>query len=270
MKKGWMKRIGVFLLLLCLTLTMVPQVSVSAASGKQGLVKEKNNLYYYNSKGKKVTNTWETVKGKKYYFGENGAAKKGCWYTAKSPDGKAYFTYYFNKNGAYSGKNKAIDSDLVTRMDALIKGQKITAKTANKTAIKKLYNLVKTSYGYGNAVGFKPESAEKGWENTFAKAFLEGSGASCYHYASGLAFLIRRATGLDVRIGYGDAEIYTKGKTQPHGWVEVKLNGKWYTYDPLVEKYSSNRKGLNFKLYQLKSATAQKYYKAKGYINVEI
>ena len=80
--KKWKK---LLLLIACLmfvqvsTQVLVPPVSVEAATVKSGLKKEKGNYYYY-VKGKKVTNTWKTVKGYKYYFGKTGAAYKGTVY----------------------------------------------------------------------------------------------------------------------------------------------------------------------------------------------
>lgn len=74
-------------LLLCIFMTQIPgegflsgTTETYAASAKSGLKKEKGKYYYY-SKGKKVKNTWKTVKkgGKsyRYYFSSNGAAYAG-------------------------------------------------------------------------------------------------------------------------------------------------------------------------------------------------
>lgn len=71
-----------FVLLFCLQDASAPGARCSAASSstKSGLVKSKGKYYYYKN-GKKVKNTWKTIKvnGKKYkyYFGSNGAAYAG-------------------------------------------------------------------------------------------------------------------------------------------------------------------------------------------------
>lgn len=82
--KKWKK---LLIFVLCLMLVQVPVMTVSspktvqAATVKKGLKKEKGKYYYYVN-GKKVKNTWKTVKVKekgktvsyRYYFGKNGAA----------------------------------------------------------------------------------------------------------------------------------------------------------------------------------------------------
>ena len=77
----------ILILVLCLLMVQIPVLTVSpaetvqAATVKSGLKKEKGKYYYYE-KGKKVQNTWKTIKTKengktvscRYYFGKNGAA----------------------------------------------------------------------------------------------------------------------------------------------------------------------------------------------------
>jgi hypothetical protein len=87
-KKRWLRFL---LLILCLMFVQLPAIGgtsvparVEAATVKKGLKKEGGKYYYYQN-GKKVKNTWKTVKttknGKtvsyKYYFGSNGAAYAG-------------------------------------------------------------------------------------------------------------------------------------------------------------------------------------------------
>lgn len=276
------KKIGMLMLIFSLIMGVLPadlgSVTVSAASqtqanSKKGLVKEGKKWYYYNAKGKKLTNTWKTVKKKKYYFGADGAAKQNGWYTVQAEGTKNYFSYYFNKNGVFvrkSGNYKDIDDGLVKNMDTIIAGCRITDKTDVNDAIKRLYTWSRDNCEYGRTIGFHPESAKKGWEYDFAKEMLAVKRGTCYHYASVLAFLVKRATGLPVRIGTGKAEIFSKGSVQAHGWVEIKINGKWYTYDPLTDRNKANRKDLNFALYKLAPATAKKYYKTTKYFVVNI
>lgn len=92
------KRVCLILLfLLCVSgavMSVASQpVSVQAATVKSGLKKE-NGKYYYYVNGKKVTNTWKTVKTEKngqtvsyrYYFGKDGAAYAGkTEYGVKEP-----------------------------------------------------------------------------------------------------------------------------------------------------------------------------------------
>lgn len=106
--------------------------STSAKSVKKGLVHGKKGYCYYVN-GKKLTNTWKTVKGKKYYFQANGYAAVGGTVISNrayvfdvkgrllvssgarfARVGKYY--YYVNKSGAaYTGwfivKNKLYYGD---------------------------------------------------------------------------------------------------------------------------------------------------------------
>lgn len=278
------KKIGMLMLIFSLIMGVFPAdlgtVTVSAASetkasDKKGWVQKGAKWYYYNAKGKMVKNTWQTISKKKYYFGADGARKQNGWYTAKAEGTNNYISYYFDKNGVFvrkAGTYKDIDDGLVNNMDSILKDQKITAGTKANAAIKKLYTLIRDKYSYDSlsARGFHPENAKKDWEYGFAKEMLAVKKGSCYHYASALAFLIKRATSLPVRIATGSAEVYKKGNTISHGWVEVKINGKWYTYDPLVDRNKTNRQDLKFALYKLAPATAKKYYKATKYFVVNI
>ncbi|MDD7218459.1 MAG: hypothetical protein PUI16_00440 [Clostridia bacterium] len=77
----------ILMLVFCLLMVQIPIITVAsgetvqAATAKSGLKKEKGKYYYYE-KGKKVKNTWKTIKtrenGKtvsfRYYFGKDGAA----------------------------------------------------------------------------------------------------------------------------------------------------------------------------------------------------
>lgn len=74
------------------TQVMTTPVNVEAATTKEGLKKE-NGKYYYYENGKKVTNTWKTVRSYKFYFGKTGAAYTNTVVKIKN-------SYYgFNKYG---------------------------------------------------------------------------------------------------------------------------------------------------------------------------
>ncbi len=90
------RRILSFALIFALALQIftVPSAATAQAAPKAvktGLQKVGKKIYYYNKKGKKVTNAWKTVKGNRYYFGKNGAAYTGYKKIKKD-------WYYFDKN----------------------------------------------------------------------------------------------------------------------------------------------------------------------------
>lgn len=274
-RKGILRKLVVLSTVLCLGLGSIPAQAAAIPTAaeaaeqkeeiKNGWVKEKIGYCYYKN-GKKLTK-WQTIAGKKYYLGTNGARKTG-WYSMGSK------SYYFDSKGVYK-KSKAIDAKLLSTMDKVIKAQKITDSTADKTALKKLDAELKKKdkkgkyvYGYKNAMGFHPATAKKGWENKFAKEMIVGKKGSCYHDAAAFAFLAKRATGLPVRICLGNATLMSSKKWQEHGWVEIKIGKTWYTYDANADKYAKLRKGKW--LCQKRSAMEGKIYKTQKTFNVEL
>lgn len=265
-KKTFVKKMFIFLMVFSIMTAGIPVQAAAVsdttvktqelAAVKKGWVKESVGYCYYVN-GKKVTNQWKTISKKKYYFGSNGARKTG-WYTIKNK------SYYFSSKGVLQ-KSKSIDASLVKSMDAVIKGQKITDKTAKKTALKKLFTHVQTKCDYGRVVGFK---GQKGWEYTFAKEMLSKKKGSCYHYAAAFAFLAKRATGYPVRICWGTSNAFNTSRWQAHAWVEIKIGSTWYTYDPNAARYSTIRKGKWYQ--QNRSIMTGKIYKTQKTVNVEL
>ena len=80
-----MKKIRLILcvlaMLFCVQIPALSETVQADTTVKTGLVEKNGKYYYYNSKGKKITNKWKVIKidGKKYkyYFGKNGAAYAG-------------------------------------------------------------------------------------------------------------------------------------------------------------------------------------------------
>ncbi|MDO4340420.1 MAG: transglutaminase domain-containing protein [Eubacteriales bacterium] len=257
------RKLCAFLTVLCLVFGVIPAQAVQAAgtaeitvSVKNGWVKESDGYRYYVN-GKMQKNRMITVGTKKYYVGSDGVRKTG-WYTVGNK------SYYFNSKGILT-KSKTIDKALVTRMDKVIKGQKITDNTADKTALKKLFIYVQTKCNYSRVMGFK---AAKNWEYEFASEMLTKKKGSCYHYAAAFAFLAKRATGLPTRICWGTSNAFNTKVWQPHAWVEIKINGKWYTYDPNAARYSKLRKGRWYQ--QPRTSMTGKIYKMQKTVNVEL
>lgn len=155
---------------------------------------------------------------------------------------------------------------LVTALDKLIKSQKITSKTNKKTALKKLFTAMSgKSYGYKRAYGFKKKS---GWAATYAQEMLSSKKGSCYHYAAAYAYAAKRATNYPVRVCIGTSTAFNAKRWQPHAWVEIKIDGTWYSFDTDAARFSSLRKG---KWYMQKSSSLKnKVYKVKSYVNITI
>lgn len=114
--------------------------------------------------------------------------------------------------------------------------QKVKSSDSAKKKLKKLFTYIEKQYDYGRKVGFE---AYSGWEKDYALEMFEQKKGSCYHYAAAYAFLAKKATGCNVRIGVGQANGFS-GSMQPHAWVEVEMNSKWYICDPNMDKYAAD------------------------------
>lgn len=201
------------------------ELSTAAVSEIKPGLNVVNGKRYYYSNGKALKNRLKTVGTRTYYFGPDGAAKTG-WYTIGGN------SYYFNSKGVLQSKyTKTIDKTLVKKMDQIISSQKITYRTSASTAMARLYRYMRDKCRYDRVIGFK---AEKGWDAVYARKMLMNKKGSCYHFAAGYAYLVKRATGLPVRIALGQTNAFNAKVWQNHAWCEVKINGVWYTFDPNV------------------------------------
>ena len=121
-------------------------------------------------------------------------------------------------------------------------------------------------------IGF---SAKDRWEYGYALDMMRSKAGSCYHFAAAYAFLVKRATGYPVRIGYGTSDAFRKGNFQPHAWCEIKIGNTWYTFDTNVAwAKKNNPDGVRLssgKCYmQKRSSMVGKIYKNAKYVNVEL
>lgn len=160
------------------------------------------------------------------------------------------------------------DKALKTAVNKAVGRSKVKSTDSKKAAIKKVFNYATKNFGYARApLGFKPDST-KDWALSYAKEMLKNKKGSCYHDAAAFAFLAKKVSGYDVRIGYGQAKVYSSNY-QLHAWVEVKIGKTWYVYDTNANRFSTLRKG---KWYQQKRTSVTKVYnfKTAKYINVEI
>ena len=252
-------------LIICLfaagAVVMLPAAQIKAeAAATTGLVKKGGKTYFYKY-GKPITNRWKTVKGKTYYFGENGAAVKG-WNVLKK-SGK-YQLFWFSSKGILNKKKaknvpQSCVHSIAVKSDKLLKKWGITKETAKADAIAEIFSHLSNpaEYIYARDTGSK----SKYWSYRYGKEMLSKKAGSCYHYASAFGFLVKRATKLPVRICRGKAQTFTRGTWQPHAWAEVKLGGTWYIYDPNAKAYS---KLTNIQFVGLKVSASGSWYKAEN------
>ncbi len=137
--------------------------------------------------------------------------------------------FAFGTDGAYTTGNPSLDAALSeiirTRTDAtMTQPQKLRA----------VYRYVRDHFTY---IKRKLVSqGQTGWEPAYAEAFLRDGRGNCFGYAAAFC-LLARELGYDAHTVVG----WLGKNRQPHGWVEIVLNGKTYLYDAELEmKYRSS------------------------------
>lgn len=167
--------------------------------------------------------------------------------------GKKYYSAWSKTKAVTTGVNSG-DEEL----DAIVKtvltkkvGTKGTPEQRLKKAFKHVAN-VKT-YPY-----IRTNDTPKGnWSVSYAKDLYQTPGGNCYRYAALFCWLAR-GLGYDATAVTGSVPSRSRGQA-PHGWVEVKLDGKTYIYDPEMQHVL---KGFDLFKMTYKSAP-MKYKKAK-------
>ena len=142
-----------------------------------------------------------------------------------------------------AGKKTVKKSDLEKKAERIVNA-KVKKGSSKEAALKTLFQYVEKTCSYSRAVGFQPVS---GWEKTYALDMLRTKRGSCYHFAAAYGFLAKKATGYPVRVCIGTTNGFNKSRWQPHGWCEIKIKGKWYVFDPNMDKFAA---GSRMKYYK--------------------
>ncbi len=76
---------------------------------------------------------------------------------------------------------------------------------------------------------------------TVTKDLFTNICGNCYRYAAGFA-CIAKVLGYDSRVAVGGVtSSSTRSYLSPHGWTEVKVDGKWYICDVSMARSSSGK-----------------------------
>lgn len=199
----------------------------------------------------KKDGTYKVVKpctgnSKVYYFNQKGI---GTPYTGskfiKISYGGSSKVYYSNKGTLE--KNKIVGNKKEGYYYVDSTGVKVTDKTT-KLAVKfvrahtkssdsqskklsKCYYYLARHYKYKRSYGnLYPKAKDM---QSMAYDMLSSKRGNCHRYAASFAYIVR-VLGYDTRVVIGKVSSNRGGMT-PHGWVEVKKNGKWYVCDPDME-----------------------------------
>lgn len=141
----------------------------------------------------------------------------------KKAKGKAYYSSWSKAKAVTTGLNSG-DAELDAIVAKLLASKKLKSGTADKR-LKACFNYVaKMRY-------IRTYETPKGnWSVPFAKEMYNNKGGNCYRYASLFCWLAR-GLGYDAKAVKGTVPSRSRGQA-PHGWVEIKKDGKTWVCDP--------------------------------------
>lgn len=225
-----MKRISCVLLLLFFMVN-ITYIDVFAAGGtfspeqeqnEQKMIREgeskKKSEIYFSMLGKKKTG-WCKIKNKYYYFNEKGVLQKN-----KIVGNKKSGYYYVDLDGI-----RVTDKNIQYAVKFVMKNS--SSKDSSKKRLKSCYKAL-CKYRYRRFYSEKP-SAKK--IKLYAGYMFKNKRGNCYRYASAFAY-IARVLGYDSCVSVGGVTAYANSGLSPHGWCEVKINGKWTICDCSMQR----------------------------------
>lgn len=225
-----------------------------------GWYKISKKWYYIKETGEYYTG-WQTISGKKYYFGSKGILKNGWikvkknqYYQTKakgihksavikdSSDGRYYFV---DENG------KRIDNKLTKHLVRVYRA----CTTESMTREQKLYAMYmylatpstkNRNFKYERRYDDYKYVGKKGWTADYAYQMLSSGRGNCYRFACCFGYFAKML-GYDSYVNAGQCHALRGGYT-PHCWVEIRMNGKTYVYDPELQ-FAGSAKNLYKKTY---------------------
>ena len=130
----------------------------------------------------------------------------------------------FDENGIVSSGDASLDELVRFRLNELVDPSQMDGEEM----LRILYDYVVNDSFYLR--GEKYETGETGWEIAEAyKMFSTGKG-NCYSYAASF-WALARAIGYDAVCYSGSVGTHSN----PHGWVEITIDGTPYIFDPTLE-----------------------------------
>lgn len=198
--------------------------------------------------------------------------RSGDTYKAVKAGTKNSAIYYFDANGngtkhakkrfvkvTYKGSAKTYFSDKGTILKNTIAGNKSqgyyyvdsTGVRVTKKEIKQAVKFVRAHTKSGWSKSKKLRACyDYLWKNytyerfydspkaskmpSYAKYMFSKKRGNCYRYAASFAY-IARVIGYDTRVVSGAISSLRGGYT-PHGWTEIKMDGKWYIFDANMQR----------------------------------
>ena len=150
---------------------------------------------------------------------------------------------YFGADGRYTSGDELLDGYVKDILAELLE-----PGMGRWEALRAAYEHTRDSYSYlrRNYYLFR----ETGWEHDEALTMFETGRGNCYCYAAAFYYLARQL-GYDMTIISG--RVGSDG--DPHGWVELEMDGVWRIFDPELEM-AWEAKGRDFDFFCMTRAQA--------------
>ncbi len=218
-----------------------------------GLKAVGSSKYYFTSAGVMQTG-WQTISGKKYYFepGDLNSTATGVMATGKKIiDGE---TYYFGSSGAMATGVTYMNDDmyyftsdgkLVTNQDVSLAGKTyhvnengiITGYMTDpmRKAVKVLNSVgwnLRAAFNWSAGLRYSNRwmrASSTPHSSWYANYGFNNKTGNCYVMAATF-YQMAKVLGYEVRFVEGYVRS-TPTYNAPHGWTEVKINGRWYVFD---------------------------------------
>ena len=184
-----------------------------------GWVSRGGYTYYYDAKGRMVYGMQE-IEGAAYYFHPSTGVMQTGWVTVSGDK------YYFHADGKMA-KNTKIDG-MEIGSDGKVSDLAYTyaANTLNKVG-----RNLKAAFQWSASMKYKKDSIDpsRGSEAFARDGFRTGEG-NCYGMAATF-YCMAKVLGYDAHQVSGYVPL-RGGGIGPHSWVEIKINGTTYVFDP--------------------------------------
>lgn len=200
---------------------------------KNEILKDGENIYYFDKNGIMVRGKSVKLKGKYYLFKDNGTRAGKGWnhaggneYYVKSSSGvvqtgwKAFSesAYYFKQNGKMA-KNTKVGYLKIPKSGKLGEAYARGIKVLNKNGWK-----LRSAYNYAAKTKYANRKMRKKNSEDYAVYGFKNRKGNCYVMAAQF-YVMAKLMGYDVHQVKGRVDL-------PHSWTEIKQKGKVYVYDP--------------------------------------
>ena len=221
------------IIICCFVLCIINSISVTASSENSfeqeksndpvldGWIKAESGTYSY--KNRKKQTGWCKIKQKYYYFDKKGILQKN-----KIVGNKKSGYYYVDVSGIRV-------TDQATQYAVKFVLKHSDSGQSSKERLKSCYEAL-CHYSYQR---FYSHDASADKVKSYALYMFKNKRGNCYRYASALAY-IARVLGFDSRVAVGGVTAYANNDLSPHGWCEVKVDGKWKICDCSMQRAHKN------------------------------